>query len=118
MAKKKYVYKDIKLEDIIDYCTANNQVAWLKETAAKEVEVEVYPRKKEIALDENGNPKLTKKGKVKYVSVADKSKKPKKEKQPISFMQLKYEFASKFMPEIMPKKKAAEPTMWDKINAL
>lgn len=28
-------YKTMKIEDIIQWCKANNQVAWLKETAAK-----------------------------------------------------------------------------------
>lgn len=28
-------YKDMKIEDIIDWCKANKEVDWLKETAAK-----------------------------------------------------------------------------------
>ena len=28
-------YKDMKIEDIIDWCKANSQVEWLKETASK-----------------------------------------------------------------------------------
>lgn len=28
-------FKTMKIEDIIEWCKANNQVAWLKETAAK-----------------------------------------------------------------------------------
>ena len=28
-------FKTMRIEDIIDWCKANNQVAWLKETAAK-----------------------------------------------------------------------------------
>ena len=31
-------YKDMKIEDIIDWCTKNKEVAWLKETAAKTYE--------------------------------------------------------------------------------
>ena len=28
-------YKDMRIEDIIDWCQKNNEVAWLKETAEK-----------------------------------------------------------------------------------
>ena len=28
-------YKDIKIEDIIDYCTKHNKVDWLKQVAAQ-----------------------------------------------------------------------------------
>lgn len=38
-------YKSMKIEDIIEWCKANNQVAWLKETAAQEIATEEGTRK-------------------------------------------------------------------------
>ena len=112
MSKKNTLnYKEMKIDDIMNWCVANKQVAWLKETAAKEVPCKVYPRMTVEYFDE-------KTGKFKTKSVADKSKKAKTEMRPISFIQLKKEFALKFMPEIMPKAKAAAPTMYDLIAAL
>lgn len=94
-------YKNMSIEDIIAWCQANNQVAWLKETAAKKVEYKVYPRVK------NEEGKL----------VVDKSAEPKIEMRPISFIQIKIAFVEKFMPEIAPKK-TKKPTMYDLIAAL
>ena len=111
-------YKKMDIEDIISWCTENDQIEWLKKTAAKKVENKIYPKKKEIALDANGKPKLTKKGKVKFTYVADKSQEPIIKKEPISFIELKYEFAKKFMPEILPKKKEEKQTMYDRIKSL
>lgn len=111
-------YEDIKIEDIINWCVANGETEWLKETAQKMTTVKVYPRKKEVALDKDGNPIVNKKGKIKHVSVADKTKEPKIEERPISFIQLKVEFVEKFMPELAPKAKEKKPTMYDLIAAL
>lgn len=99
------VYKDIKLDDIIDWCKANNQVAWLKAEAAKKVEVERY----------TGKVKVVKNGKE--VLVVDKNSAKVKVEAPITFIQLKKAFVEKFMPEIAPKAKAKQ-TMYDRIAAL
>lgn len=94
-------FKKMNITDIITWCQANNQVAWLKAEAAKKVPCKVYP-------------KVEKDGK----KVADKSAKPTIELRPITFIQLKSSFVNTFMPEIAPKKKEAKPTMYDIINAL
>ena len=74
-------YQTMKIEDIISWCKANNEVAWLKATAAK-----TYPI-------EGGTRKIT-------------------------FIELKLEFVTKFMPEIAPQKKPKKPTMFELIEAL
>lgn len=94
-------YKNMGIDDIIEWCQENNQVEWLKKKANEKRACKVYPR---IKVD----------GK----SVADKNAEPKIEKRPISFIQLKIDFVDKFMPEIAPEKKAKEPTFYDKIKNL
>lgn len=94
-------YQDMSIEDIIEWCKANNQVAWLKETASQKVEYKVYPRVK----DEKG----------KWHS--DKTATPTIEMRPISFIQIKIAFVNKFMPEIAPKAQKKE-SMYDRIMAL
>lgn len=93
-------YKSMKINDIIIWCQANNQVEWLKAEAAKQVPCKVYP-------------KVEKDGK----KVVDKSAKPNIELRPITFIQLKNNFVAKFMPELMPKKEK-KATMYDLIKAL
>lgn len=118
MATKKLTYKDMDINDIIEYCKAHGEIEWLKETAAKEVPCKKYPRKTVPVLDENGNQVYTAKGKPKTKAIADKSAKPTMEMRPITFIQIKNEFCEKFMPELMPKAKAKAPTMYDIIKAL
>ena len=72
-------YKTLTIDEIIDWCVANNQTAWLKEFALKE--------------DEQGNTTTT-------------------------FFEIKKAFATKFMPDILPKAKEKPLTMYDKIAAL
>lgn len=75
-------YKHLKIEDIIAWCKANNQVEWLK--------AEV-------------NKTITKDGKT----------------RDITFIEIKKDFATMFMPDILPKKTVEKkPTMKDLINAL
>lgn len=95
-------YKKMDINDIIDWCKEHDEVEWLKATAAKKVECKVYPKVK------NAEGKL----------VTDKSAKPKVEKRPITFIQIKIAFCEKFMPEIMPKKKDKKPSMYDLIASL
>lgn len=92
-------YKNIDIHFIIKYCQEHNEVAWLKETAAKQVPYKVYPR---IKVD----------GKT----VADKSQEPKIEMRPISFVQIKTAFLEKF--NLAPAKKEKAPTMYDVIASL
>lgn len=99
-------YKTMKIEDIIAWCKANNQVEWLKAKVAEETTYKVYPRVK--IIDSNGKAKM----------VSDKNAKPKTEKRPISFIQIKREFVMMFMPEIAPKAKEKKPSMYDVIANL
>lgn len=101
-------YLDWDIDDIISYCQEHNEVAWLKATAAKMVECEVYPRKKVEKTLPDGTTKM--------VSVADKSQKPKIEMRKISFVQIKTEFLEKF--NLAPEKKPQKPTMYERISAL
>lgn len=109
-------FKDWDINDIIDYCKANKQIDWLKETAAKQVPTKVYPRKRVVKLNADGTPVVNKKGKPVMVSVADKDAKPAIEVRPITFVQIKSEFAEKF--GFKAAKKETAPTMYDIIAAL
>ena len=99
-------FKTMKIEHIIEWCVANNEVEWLKETAAKKTECKVYPRKKVVNAE------------GKKVSVADKSQKPRIEERNISFIEIKQAFCEKFMPEIIPVAKEKTASMYDIIAAL
>lgn len=114
----KITYKTLTIEMIISWCKQNNQIDWLKAVSNTEVPYKVYPRKKELKLDANGNPVLSKKGKPTYTSVADKSAKPTIEMRKPSFVQIKNAFVDTFMPELKPKAKEKAPTMYDLIDSL
>lgn len=94
-------FKTMTINDIISWCQANNQVAWLKAEAAKMVPCKVYPK-----VEVNGK------------KVTDKNAEPTIEMRPITFIQIKMDFVNKFMPEIAPAKKALKPSMYDLIAAL
>lgn len=81
-------YRTMKFQEIVDWCKANDQTAWLKEFVTTKVPCKVYPRK-------------TVDGK----SVADKTQEPKTEMRTPSYTMVKQAFATKFMPEIIPEKK-------------
>ena len=95
-------YKTMKIEHIIAWCQANNQVEWLKATASQKTAQKVYPKVK------NAEGKMVK----------DKTAKPSIVYTPISFIEIKTAFVEKFMPEIAPKKKEKKPTMYDIIANL
>lgn len=84
--KKKY--QDIQLADIINWCKANNQVAWLKEIAEKE-----YPVKDKETGEVVGTRKIT-------------------------YIELKLAFVREFMPTFAPKAKEKKPSMYDLIASL
>lgn len=94
-------YMKMTIEDVIAWCQANGQVAWLKAKAQETREFKVYPKVK----NEEGK------------MVVDKSQPYQIEMRPISFIQLKKDFVEQFMPEIAPKATKKE-TMFDKIMAL
>lgn len=63
-------YKTMKIEDIIEWCKANGQVAWLKETAAKTFPTESGTRnitfiEIKIAFAQKFMPEIMPKGKPK-----------------------------------------------------
>lgn len=108
-------YLNIELDDIIAWCTENNQLGWLEKEANKKVASERYSRRIK-KLDDDGNVVLNSKGNPVYV--ADKASPVKKIMQPITFVQLKYNFCEKFMADKLPKAaNPKEPTMLDKIKA-
>lgn len=103
---KKIEFKDIKINDIVNWCKANNQIEWLKEECAKTTTVERYPRIK--VWDEK---------KQKYVSKADKTQKPTYEEVPITFVEVKRDFMATFFPEeVVGKQK--KPTFHERIANL
>lgn len=85
-------YKDWTLEAIIEWCKAHGEVEWLKATAAKKVERKIFPKVESVS----------KNGKKSWKQ--DKSAEPTIEMLPISFVELKGEFISKFI-EKTPKEK-------------
>lgn len=96
-------YQDWKLEDIIKWCQENNQVEWLKATAAKKVESKTYPRIESVSKTGRKSWKL------------DKTAAPVITERPISFVELKKEFISTF---IEPDKKSKKLSMYEIIAAL
>ena len=99
-------YQTMTIQDIIAWCKANDQVAWLKAEAKKKVDYKVYPKK--TITNEAG----------KTVKVVDRNAKPTIVKKPISFIQIKLDFVENFMPELAPTKKAKKPSMYDLIESL
>jgi tRNA/tmRNA/rRNA uracil-C5-methylase (TrmA/RlmC/RlmD family) len=99
-------YKKMTINDIIAWCKANNQVEWLKAEVNKKTSQKVYPKKTIINAD------------GKKVKRADKDQPYTLVEKDITFVQIKKEFAEKFMPEILPVAKEKKPTMKDMIAAL
>lgn len=100
-------FKTMTINDIIEWCQANNQVEWLKATAAKTEPCEVYPRVKKV--NENG----------KVVSTVDKTQKPTIENRSISFISIKTAFCKEFMPDLLPKATTEKkPSMYELIANL
>ena len=94
-------YKNCTIDDIIEWCKSNGEVAWLKKEASKKADYKVYP----IVKDAEGKRK------------ADKTQPYTIEKRPVSFLQIKKAFYEKFFPEMIPEAKSKE-TMFDKIMSL
>lgn len=99
-------FKKMSFEDIVNWCKENNQIEWLKAELDKKEQIKVYPRKKIVNSE------------GKKVSVADKTQEPVVKSVDLTFVTLKYDFCSKFMPEIMPEKKEKKPTMKKKLALL
>lgn len=100
-------FKDMNIDDIISWCEENGQTEWLKAEAARTVTCKVYPRTKD-GINKNGKP----------CKKADKTAKPSRVERPITFVQIKKDFCKKFMPELIPQKKAKKTTMYDRISKL
>ena len=100
-------FKDIEFIDIYNWCVENNETAWLKAEGEKTTIAKRHTERKQVT-NKNG----------KKVWVADK-KSPKVEVEiPITFVEIKKDFLTKFMPEKLPVAKEKEPTMFDLIAAL
>ena len=115
MTKIAKPFTKIDIDDIIAWCTENDKMDWLIEESAKTVTVERHiGRVKKLEAD--GSPALNKAGNP--IWIADKASPKKQFKQPITFVELKYNFCEKFMPDKLPKAtKEKAPTMLDKIKA-
>lgn len=89
-------YKDMKIEDIIDWCKENGQdkVDWLKEFVATPIPSK--DKKKNPILNEDGTP-------VTHTP---------------TFIEIKLAFCDKYMKEIAPKRKPKKPSMYDLIAKL
>lgn len=97
-------YKDWKIDDIIAWCQANNQVEWLKTTAAKQIKRDIYPKVEHISKS------------GRHTFVMDKNAAPiGTETTAITFVELKKEFIETFFEK---KEKPKAVTMYDRIAAL
>jgi hypothetical protein len=103
METKEMGFKDWELEDIINWCKEHNEIEWLKAEAAKKVERKVYPKV----------PSISKSGKKSWKQ--DKTQPYAIEYVPISFVELKSNFLSKFI-DTTPKEK--KPSMYEIIANL
>lgn len=100
-------FMKIDIPYIVEWCKEHGEVEWLKQTAAKKVTHNIYPKKTYI----------NKKGKE--VCRQDKTQKPiGTEVKNISFVELKMEFCQKFMPEIIPEAKEKKLSMYEIIANL
>lgn len=106
MAKQKASkeYKDWKIEDIIAWCQANNQVAWLKTTAAKKIAHPVYPKVENIS--KTGKKTMVQDKKQAPIGTVEKE---------ITFVELKAEFIATFFEK---EEKPASTSFIDRIAAL
>lgn len=98
-------FKTLTIEQIAEWCAANNQLDWLEAELSKKVKVKVYP--KVDGVNKNG----------KRCKLADKSQKPIEEERDMPFVTLKTNFAKKFIPTLItaePKK----PTMLEYVKSL
>ena len=94
-------YANMTIKDIVNWCVANKKTDWLKATAKLERDYKVYPRVK-----------------VDGKTVVDKTQAPTIKKARYSFIDIKLAFVKEFMPEIAPKAKEKEPSMYDLIDSL
>ena len=90
------------MEEIIEWCKANNQVAWLKAEASRQVERKVYP--KVATVSESGKKSWRQ----------DKSQEPKIEYRRPSFMEIRSAFLNKFISPSSGKK----PSIYELIDSL
>lgn len=109
MAGSKYSYGDImRMNEAEFLAVAGTTVAnkaWLKEAAGRTEIRKSYPRKSEWNEE-----------KLKYVSVADKSKKPTIKTVPISFMSLKKAYCEEVLK--LEKKVQKKETFRDRLMNL
>lgn len=102
--KQEKAYKDWQIEDIIAWCQANDQVAWLKTTAAKKIKHPIYPKIANVSKTGKNTHKM------------DKTQEPiGYEESAITFVELKREFINTFFEK---KEKEEKLSMYDIIANL
>lgn len=92
-------YKDLTIEHIIAWCQENEQVPWLKVKVKEKRVRHTYPRKENGRQDKKAYPTGTRTTKI-------------------SFMEVKYDFATRFCPEILPTKKPKKKSMLELVDEL
>jgi len=95
-------YKKIDFPFIENWCDTHGQSEWLDSKVLEDVIVDVYPYIEYTKKDGTKGRKY------------DKTQQPTKKTRPISFLQVKDEFITKFMPEVKPQAKAQPLTMRQK----
>lgn len=91
------------IDDIIEWCAANNQLDWLEAESNKKVTHKVYPQVESVSKAGKKSWKL------------DKSAEPVLKEEPITFIELRHSFYTKFIDSTPPKTKVL--TMQEKIAA-
>jgi len=104
MAEKKTLTK-WKLEDIVAWCAANNQLDWLEAENARIVEHKIYPKM----------PAVSPTGKKTWRQ--DTSKEPEIVKEPQTFNEIRYNFYTTFIEPKPKKEKEPKLTLQEKIAA-
>lgn len=91
------------MPEIIEWCKANNQVAWLKAEASRQVQRKVYPKIEGVSAKTG-----------RKVWKMDKSQEPTIEYVRPSFMEIRSAFIDKFISPRKEKKRS----IYDMIDAL
>lgn len=113
--EKKAIVKEMKIEHIISWCKANNQLPWLEKKMQETVTREFYPYLK-VRDEETGKMVCAK---DEYGQrIIDRSKPPRRKTISIGFMEIKKDFINKFLPGLhYAEPKEAKVSMKDKLSA-
>ena len=92
-------YQNLTIEDIVAWCQENGEVKWLKAKVNETKIRNIYPKGANGKVDRKAAP------------IGNKV-------VPISFIEVKRDFAKKFCPEILPVAKPKKLSMLELVNAL